>query len=285
MKKQIQMIAIILVMALSLAGLRIPAGAQQPVRVTVDGQELAFDQPPMIENDRVLVPVRAIFEALGAQVDWEASSRTVTARRGQETVTLQIGSRLLYHNREAVWLDTAPRIVSDRTLVPVRAVSESFGAQVSWYEAQRLVQITSQQTGDSPSSPDGTVSDYAKKVFELVNAERANHGIAPLAWSDDLAAVAYAHSKDMNDRRFMSHNNPDGQTPFDRMKAYGLRYSRAAENIAAGQKTPQAVMQGWMNSSGHRANILNPELKMLGVGYYQGDGPYGSYWTQCFMSQ
>lgn len=283
MKKQIQMIAAALLLVMAVAVIPTAAGAQQPIRVSVDGQTLTFDQQPIIENDRVLVPVRAIFEALGAQVDWDGAQQLVTAQKGSETVKLQIGSKLLYHNGTAVWLDAAPKLIGDRTLVPVRAVSESFGATVEWQESQRRVVITTQPTGTPSASPD--TNSYAYQVFELVNAERAKNGVAPLTWSDELAAVAYAHSKDMNDRRFMSHNNPDGKTPFDRITDYGLRYSRAAENIAAGQKTPQAVMESWMNSSGHRANILNPNLKMLGVGYYQGDGPYRSYWTQCFMTK
>ncbi len=285
MKRRIWMITAILLMVMAFAGIYTPVRMEAPIRVTVDGTELSFDQPPVLENSRVLVPVRAIFESLGATVDWNEKQSLVTAKKGTETVTLQIGSRLLYQNGQPVWLDVAPKLQNARTLVPVRAVSESFGANVAWDEAQRHVEITTSTTEQTPSAPGDTQNDFAYRVFELVNAERAKNGIAPLVWSDDLAAVAYAHSKDMNDRQFMSHNNPDGKSPFDRMKDYGLSYSRAAENIAAGQKTPEAVMQGWMNSAGHRANILNPELKMLGVGYYAGDGPYGSYWTQCFMTQ
>ncbi len=280
----------------------VPVLAEEPVRVTVDGRELAFDQPPIIENDRVLVPVRAIFEALGARVTWQEQNRQVTAAKDADTVILWIGKQLLYRNGDAVWLDAAPKIVNDRTLVPVRAVSESFGAQVSWEEGARLVSVSTggsntqqPETPEQPDTPDtpdtpqqpeqGTdVSSFAYRVFTLANAERAAAGLTPLVWSDDLANIALAHSKDMNDRRFMSHTNPDGLSPFDRIRRYGLKYTGAAENIAAGQKSPEEVMQSWMSSEGHRANILNPNLKQLGVGFYEGNGPYRTYWTQVFLT-
>jgi uncharacterized protein YkwD len=84
-------------------------------------------------------------------------------------------------------------------------------------------------------------------------------------------------------RNFFDHNNPDGKSPFDRMTAAGYRYRMAAENIAAGYATPQAVVDGWMNSPGHRANILNCGLTQIGVGYATG-GSYRTYWTEDFAT-
>lgn len=266
--------------------LSMPIFAQNPVRVSVNGEMLAFDQPPIIDHDRVLVPVRAIFESLGANVEWQEQTRRVTAQKGFDSVVLWIGKNVMYRNGEAVVLDVVPRIVNDRTLVPVRAVSESFGAHVTWDESARLVTVVT--NGATPEQPPEEKpenhADFAYRVFTLANEERRAAGLTPFEWNDDLANIAFAHSKDMNDREFMSHNNPDGLSPFDRITRYGLRYSRAAENIAAGQQTPEEVMNGWMNSAGHRANILNPDLKQLGVGYYEGDGPYRTYWTQVFLT-
>lgn len=273
-----------------LCGLLVLAGGParaEDIRVTVNGSYLTFDQQPIMENDRVLVPVRAIFEALGATVDWNPSNELVTAQKGNQTVTLQIGNRLMTQNGTPILLDVGPKLAGSRTLVPVRAVSESFGAIVDWEESTLTVVITTGESGNNSggSSESQPSSDYAYRVLELVNAERAKQGLSALQWHDGLANVAYAHSKDMHDRQFFSHNNPDGKTPFDRIMAYGLSYRRAAENIAAGQKTPEEVMQGWMNSSGHRANILDPNLTSLGVGYYKGSVGYQTYWTQVFMAQ
>ena len=96
---------------------------------------------------------------------------------------------------------------------------------------------------------------------------------------ENKAALAESHCEDMIDRNFFAHNTPDGQTPFDRMKAAGISYSSAGENIAAGQYSPQNVMDSWMNSPGHRKNILNPDFEYLGVGLARG-GSYGIYWAQ-----
>lgn len=119
------------------------------------------------------------------------------------------------------------------------------------------------------------------RVVALTNAQRRAHGCPALTVDRTLAAVAGAHSKDMAARGFFDHVNPDGESAFDRMRAAGYRYARAAENIAAGYATPEAVMRGWMNSPGHRANILNCSLTQVGVGYATG-GSYGTYWTQDF---
>ena len=116
-----------------------PAGQ---VKVLVNGTALTFDQPPIIENGRTLVPLRAIFEALGATVDWEQTTQTVTAVRGNDTVTLRIGSNILNRNGEQITLDVPAQIVGGRTLVPARAVAESFGAEVGWEQSTQTVTIT-----------------------------------------------------------------------------------------------------------------------------------------------
>ena len=129
-------------------------------------------------------------------------------------------------------------------------------------------------------APSGGVTT---QVVTLTNAERAKAGCGPLAVNATLTAVAQAHSRDMATNNYFDHNSQDGRTPFDRMTAAGYRYSTAAENIAAGQRNPQDVMTAWMNSPGHRANILNCALREIGVGYATGSSSqYGVYWTQDF---
>lgn len=138
----------------------------------------------------------------------------------------------------------------------------------------------SAQTGNSATSAEQSL---AQQVLALVNQERANASLSPLSWSAECAQVAYDHSWDMDYRDFFSHTNPDGADPFDRMAAASIGYSAAGENIAAGQSTPAAVMTAWMNSAGHRANILNPNYTEMGVGVRDGStGQYGIYWTQLF---
>jgi uncharacterized protein YkwD len=145
------------------------------------------------------------------------------------------------------------------------------------------------RTGTRPNPPAPSTAAPAPsggvttQVVTLTNAERAKAGCGPLTVNATLIAVAQAHSQDMATNNYFDHNSQDGRTPFDRMTAAGYRYSTAAENIAAGQRTPQDVMTAWMNSPGHRANILNCALKQIGVGYATGSSSqYGAYWTQDF---
>jgi uncharacterized protein YkwD len=119
------------------------------------------------------------------------------------------------------------------------------------------------------------------EVLELTNAERAKAGCAALRGDDKLALAARDHSTDMGVNDYFAHNSQDGTTPWDRIRRAGYD-SPGAENIAAGYTTAAAVMDGWMKSPGHKANILNCNLKALGVGYYKGTKGYGTYWTQDF---
>ena len=135
---------------------------------------------------------------------------------------------------------------------------------------------------DAGSEPADTVAAYEQEVFDLVNQIREENGLEPFVYNETLAGTARAHSQDMIDRNFFSHTNPDGEDPFDRMRDNGLSFSMAAENIAAGQRTPEEVVNSWMNSEGHRANILGG-CEELGVGLALG-GSYGYYWTQCFAT-
>lgn len=116
------------------------------------------------------------------------------------------------------------------------------------------------------------------QVLALVNVQRAAAGCGALTADPALAGLARAHSADMRDRHFFDHVNPDGLDPFDRAARAGL--VAHAENIAYGQPDPAAVMDAWMNSAGHRANILDCDLTRLGVGV--AEGPGGPWWTQDF---
>lgn len=123
-----------------------------------------------------------------------------------------------------------------------------------------------------------------QEILKLVNAERAKVGASPLTLDWELSRVAKFKSEDMRDNNYFSHTSPTYGSPFNMMKSFGIIYKSAGENIAAGQKTAQAVMNDWMNSSGHKANILSKNYTRLGVGKATG-GSYGTYWTQMFISK
>ena len=125
-----------------------------------------------------------------------------------------------------------------------------------------------------------TVLSYENEVIRLVNEIRGSYGLKPLTAKWELSRIARYKSEDMSDNKYFSHTSPTYGTPFQMIKAFGLSYRSAGENIAYGYGTPAAVVNGWMNSSGHRANILNASYTQIGVGYCAS----GNYWTQMFIA-
>lgn len=133
------------------------------------------------------------------------------------------------------------------------------------------------------SLAEGAPSSVENEVAELVNLEREIENLHPLVWDDALGAAASDHSADMAQQNYFSHTSLDGRLFYQRITAAGYAYSTCGENIAAGYSTPEAVMSGWMNSPGHRANILNTAFCDIGVGYAFGSAStYRHYWTQDF---
>lgn len=130
--------------------------------------------------------------------------------------------------------------------------------------------------------PDPALLSTQEEILKLVNKERANNGLKPLQMDWQVSRVAQYKSDDMANSNYFSHTSPNYGTPFDMLKSFNIKYRTAGENIAKGQKTPQAVVTAWMNSEGHRANILNPNYTHLGVGYTVKNGT--TYWTQMFTS-
>ncbi|HEY6101846.1 MAG TPA: copper amine oxidase N-terminal domain-containing protein [bacterium] len=151
MKTRLIALAVIAVLAAPLPA--VPARGQGAVRVYVDGEPVAFDQPPIIQGSRVLVPLRGIFEKMGATVEWRPATRMVVAARGSTLVELTIGSRIAKVNDRPLTLVVPAMIILGRTLVPLRFISESLGAQVDWNPSARTVLIyTSGTAGPPPPS-------------------------------------------------------------------------------------------------------------------------------------
>ncbi len=125
------------------------------------------------------------------------------------------------------------------------------------------------------------IKAYEQEVIRLVNAERTKQGLKELQYDWELARVARYKSEDMRDNKYFSHTSPVYGSPFDMIKNFGISYKAAAENIAKGQTTPEQVVKSWMNSSGHRANILSTKYTHIGVGYAKD----GHIWTQQFISK
>ncbi|MBN7772863.1 CAP domain-containing protein [Clostridium aminobutyricum] len=141
---------------------------------------------------------------------------------------------------------------------------------------------TNNNTNTSTSDTAG-IGSYEQQVANIVNQERAAAGLAPLTLSTELSKAAEAKAQDMLTNNYFSHTSPTYGSPFDMMKQFGISYTTAGENIAMGQQTPQSVMDAWMNSSGHKANILNSKYGKIGVGYVKGSNGT-TYWVQEFTN-
>lgn len=124
-------------------------------------------------------------------------------------------------------------------------------------------------------------------MFRLVNEERTSRGIAALTLNSRLTELAVLKSRDMRDNNYFGHTSPTYGTPQQMLDRFGVSWRAYGENIAAGQATPEEVMRVWMNSPGHRANILDPRFTDIGVGYVSGTATsrYQHYWTQLFIQK
>lgn len=141
-------------------------------------------------------------------------------------------------------------------------------------------------TPDAPAAPtpdapaaNSSVSDIEREVTQLVNVIRAENGLGALTIDETLSQTARAKAVDMAQNNYFSHTSPTYGSPFDMMKQFGVDYNTAGEDIAKGYSTAQAVVDGWMNSPGHRANILNASFTRTGVGYTDN----GNHWAQMFI--
>ena len=403
----------------------ISLGAQ--VILKINNQQKVYDQEPILIGNRVFVPLRGIFEDLGAEVQWDAQDQTVTAQKGSTVVKIQIGNTNAIVNDKNVTMDQAPQIRNRRTVVPIRFVSEALGAIVDWDNSSRTVFIYTEESSkefafrgialgtaeervlEQLGTParkdsseygfqwyiynqdykqyiqvgiqsgrvvavytnaanwksaqgvqigtkksvvnqkygksleyilkgntrymmgekdgqdvfliengyvtifydlhnDNTVTSvqiieknteealkgfygpsslalqqsFERQVFDLSNAIRARNNKPIFLWDEAIAVTARKHSVDMAQNNYFDHTNQRSQSPFDRMKQDGIRYSLAAENIAAGQPSGIFAHEGWMNSLGHRNNILG-DCQRLGVGVHFG-GSYNTYYTQNFFT-
>ncbi|SFB16331.1 uncharacterized protein, YkwD family [Lentibacillus halodurans] len=148
-------------------------------------------------------------------------------------------------------------------------------------EAQTPQQPAEGQQEQQNQSQSQQLNEFEQQVVELTNEERTAQGLEPLEVDTELSKVAREKSRDMAENNYFSHDSPNYGSPFDMMKQYGISYQTAGENIAKGQQTPEQVVNGWMESEGHRENIMNPNFTHIGVGYVE----QGNHWTQQFIGK
>jgi uncharacterized YkwD family protein len=288
-----------------------PAGASETITVVVDGEKVDFpDTQPQIRDGRVLVPLRGTFETIGATVRWDENERTISSSKKEHLenmdVKMRINSPYVFkdysyytlikseHEQTVLKIDQSPIILGNRTMLPLRVSGESFGYNVSWESKSRTVKLSKTSSLQSKNDifkeyPYLSSDEYEPKkaeldVFFLTNKERENVNKEPLALNADLSHVAAKKSLDLYENNYFDHTSPKYGTPFNMLEAFGFNYHLAGENIAAGQPTGSAVVQAWMDSPGHRENMLKSDFEEIGIGYVKKKDQYRTYWTQLFLT-
>lgn len=174
-----------------------PAMAKNDIKVVLDGKTLSFDVSPQIINDRTMVPLRAIFEALGASVDWNSKTKTVTSQKGSTKIELTINSNIMYVNNSRVTIDAPACIIDDRTLVPLRAISEAYSTEVNWDGNNKTVEMYSNDKVISTPKPTATPKPQSNSVLsikDMKNIGDSSFAFAPRSWLNDSYGNTYSHA-------------------------------------------------------------------------------------------
>ncbi|MEI3162712.1 MAG: CAP domain-containing protein [Lachnospirales bacterium] len=184
---------------------------------------------------------------------------------------------------------TKPTFTTEATTeVTTQATKPTFTTEATTEETTKITETTTVATETTTSKVTETTTEtttstvdnsVASKLLNLVNKARNENGLSSLTLNSSLSNVAQKKAEDMKNNNYFSHTSPTYGSPFDMIKSFGINYKTAGENIAKGQKTAEEVFNAWMNSSGHRANILNKNFTQMGIGYTSGN----TYWSQMFI--
>ncbi len=190
------------------------------------------------------------------------------------------------YNKEAVAttpeVTTAPK-VEEPEVAEAPEVKETKESEAATPVKNETTTNTTEKDTTSNTTVSSSNLNYEQKVVELVNIERQKNGLSSLTLDTSISNVARTKSKDMADNNYFAHQSPTYGSAGDMLKQFGIKWSAWGENIASGQRTPEAVVTAWMNSEGHRANILSSNFSKIGVGYAVNSNGT-PYWTQMFTN-
>jgi hypothetical protein len=254
---------ILLAAMLLLAWPTAPAVAADAITVTVNGQTLLLDVPPLIEAGRTLMPVRAIAESLGADVSWDELARRAEIALNEETVTLVIDSDIAYVRGLPKQLDVPARIVEGRTLVPARFLSESLHAEVGWDEVSRTVSIITYADADAYSP---ALAQLEAAVLQELNRRRAELARAPLTPLEELQRMARGHAAELAQTGVFSHVSPRFGDTAARAAARGL--SVHYEYLSYGLPDAAAIAEALLRGE-YGGRLLSAEARFCGLGLYK----------------
>jgi len=275
---------------------------RQAVMVTVDNMPVIFaDQGPIMDDNRVLVPVRGVFEKMGFYVTWSPDTRVATLIRDDISIIIPAGTGAIVVNSQIIVPDVPQQMVNNRLMLPLRVISDIIGWDAAWDGNNRVARITSVDTARWASTgitipnrqltseelnawieeyhAQGGMTFFELEVMLLVNLEREFAGLPPLSLNPALMIAARFKSQSMSNIGYFSHESPVyGHFTNIARQLFDYPLATMGENIAHGQLTPQEVVNDWMASYEHRLNILHESFTEIGVGFYNG------HWTQKFGS-
>ena len=251
-------LVVLLFLSMSLQLSNAASADTSDIRVVLDGLQIRFDVPPQVISGRTMVPMRAVFEELGARVEWNPSTQTIIATTDSgDTLRLVIGSNTIYKNNIADVIDVPAQVINGRTMVPMRFIAQAMGLDVRWIESTRTVEI------ETPID----VTAFEQRVFELINLERENRGYHTLIWDDDLANVARNHSVDMAVNNLSSTIGSDGSTTYDRLERAGVTMRSGGQIMVFNQRTPEAAAEQLIRNNLH--SVLHENNTHIGVGFHR----------------
>lgn len=232
----------------------------------------------------VLATASLLFASAGA-INAEAASQDTAIKKfyvyqtGNQNTKYNIYLQKYIQNCQIKWNDTTNwNVVQKPAEKPVQQPTVPVQQEPVQKPATQQQAPVNEQS-ETPAA--SQLSAFEQQVVELTNKERAKNGLSALKVDEQLSKAARAKSVDMQTKNYFSHTSPTYGSPFDMMKQFGVTFRGAGENIAMGQRSPQEVVNSWMNSSGHRANILNKSFTHIGVGHASN----GNYWTQMFITK
>jgi len=192
-----------------------------------------------------------------------------------------MGWRLSKDHRKYEWVNLTQPTIETTTKKPAASVETTTKKPTTSVET--TTETTTAASTSTTTNNTQTDNTQAAQVLALVNKERAKENLAPLKLNTALTKVAQLKSEDMKNKNYFNHTSPTYGSPFAMMQQFGINYKYAGENIAKGQKTAEAVVTAWMNSEGHRKNIMNKNFTEMGLGYVKSGST--TYWTQMFIQQ
>ena len=287
-------------------------------------------------SDSMMIPLRFVSTGLGINenaIQYNSNTKEITITYNGTTAKFIVGTNKLVLNGEEFSMlienkyPVYTEIKNGSTFIPLRSLELAFGVKIDWVnetktailtngkentniieEVQNVEQVittpiienenqVNQESNKSKEFTEEEIRAMEEEVVKLVNEERAKHNLQPLEIDEILMKLSREKSEDMYTNNYFSHISEKLGAPADVIRSNGLEFTWMGENIAKGQTTPSEVVQGWMNSKGHRENILSPNAKYIGVGYFGGiqdiqvnsykgseiKKDYVPYWTQQFI--